>query len=80
MHTAHPVGAVGEGRYVRRTPREDTHTSWTQCGDISPCFASQDAVRGDDERECWLDHATIRRGREAIRWTMPYAWMSHKPG
>jgi hypothetical protein len=76
------------GRYIRRTPRGETHPIWTQGGDLFSRVTSQDTVRGVDGREYISDQATIWRWREALQndfaarmdWTTAdFAHANHHP-
>jgi hypothetical protein len=76
------------GRYIRRTPRGETHPIWTQGGDLFSRVTSQDTVRGVDGHEYISDQATIWRWREAFQndfaarmdWTIAdFAHANHHP-
>jgi hypothetical protein len=55
------------GRYIYRTPHGETHSIWTQGGDMFSRVTSQDTVRGADGRDVTSDQATIWRWREAYQ-------------
>jgi hypothetical protein len=76
------------GRYVFRQPRSETHSIWSQGGDLFPRVTSQDTVRGVDGHEHTSDQATIWRWREAFQnafaarmdWTIAdYRHANHNP-
>lgn len=77
------------GRYVYRQPYGETHSIWTQGGDMFSRVTSQDTIRQDTIGEgCVSDQATISRGRRAfqndfaarIDWTIAdYAHANHNP-
>jgi Protein of unknown function (DUF1593) len=76
------------GRYVYRQPYGETHSIWTQGGDLFSRVTSQDTVRGVDGLEHTSDQATIWRWREAfqndfaarIEWTVAdYSHANHSP-
>lgn len=76
------------GRYVYRQPHGETHSIWTQGGDMFMRATSQDAVRGVDGQEHVSDQATIWRWREAYQnefaarmdWTVnDFAHANHNP-
>ena len=77
------------GRYVYRQPYGETHSIWTQGGDLFQRVTSQDTVRGIDNVEHVSDQATIWRWREAYQndfaarmsWTVSdYEHANHNPG
>jgi hypothetical protein len=55
------------GRYIYRQPYGETHSIWTQGGDLSSRVTSQDAVTGADGHQYISDQATIWRWREAFQ-------------
>jgi len=76
------------GRYVWRQPYGETHTIWTQGGDMFSRVTSQDTVTGADGRQYVSDQATIWRWREAfqhdfaarMKWTFAdYSHANHNP-
>jgi hypothetical protein len=76
------------GRYVYRQPHGETHSIWTQGGDMFTRASSQDVVRGVDGQEHVSDQATIWRWREAYQndfaarmdWTVKdFAHANHNP-
>ena len=76
------------GRYVYRQPYGETHSIWTQGGDLFSRVTSQDTVPGSDGQRHNSDQATIWRWREAFQndfaarmtWTIAdYAHANHNP-
>ena len=76
------------GRYLYRQPYGETHSIWTQGGDMFGRVSSQDTVTGVDGRTYTSDQATIWRWRDAYQndfaarmdWTIrDYAHANHKP-
>ncbi|HET6207108.1 MAG TPA: nucleoside hydrolase-like domain-containing protein [Terracidiphilus sp.] len=76
------------GRYVYRQPHGETHSIWSQGGDMFTRASSQDVVRGVDGQEHVSDQATIWRWREAYQddfaarmdWTVKdFAHANHNP-
>jgi hypothetical protein len=76
------------GRYVYRQPYGETHSIWTQGGDMFRRVTSQDTVTGIDGKTYVSDQATIWRWRTAFQqefaarmdWTFkPYAEANHNP-
>ncbi len=76
------------GRYVYRQPYGETHSIWTQGGDLFSRVTSQDEVTGVDGKEHLSDQATIWRWREAFQndfaarmdWTVAdFAHANHAP-
>ena len=76
------------GRYVYRQPYGETHSIWTQGGDLFSRVTSQDTVIDADGREHISDQATIWRWREAFQhdfaarmsWTVAdFAHANHAP-
>jgi hypothetical protein len=76
------------GRYMFRQPYGETHSIWTQGGDLFPRVNSQDTVTGVDGKIHTSDQATIWRWREAFQhdfaarmdWTIkPFAEANHNP-
>ena len=76
------------GRYVFRQPYGETHSIWTQGGDLFSRVTSQDTVVGIDGKQHVSDQATIWRWREAFQndfaarmsWTIKdYAHANHRP-
>jgi hypothetical protein len=76
------------GRYVYRQPHGETHSIWTQGGDMFFRTGSQDAVKGIDGEVHVSDQATIWRWREAYQndfaarmdWTIKdFAHANHNP-
>ena len=76
------------GRYLYRQPYGETHSIWTQGGDLFSRVTSQDTVLGLDGRQYTSDQATIWRWREAFQndfaarmdWTIAdYAHANHNP-
>ncbi len=76
------------GRYVFRQPYGETHSIWTQGGDLFQRVTSQDTVRGIDGVDHVSDQATIWRWRTAFQndfaarmsWTVSdYAHANHNP-
>jgi hypothetical protein len=76
------------GRYVYRQPYGETHSIWTQGGDLFSRVTSQDEVTGIDGRHYVSDQATIWRWREAYQndfaarmdWTIgDYNHANHNP-
>jgi hypothetical protein len=76
------------GRYVFRQPHGETHSIWTQGGDLFTRATSQDVVRGVDGQDHVSDQATIWRWREAYQndfaarmdWTVKdFAHANHNP-
>jgi hypothetical protein len=76
------------GRYIYRQPYGETHSIWTQGGDMFSRVTSQDSVRGADSKEYISDQATIWRWREAFQhdfaarmdWTVAdYQHANHNP-
>lgn len=76
------------GRYVYRQPYGETHSIWTQGGDLFTRVTSQDTVTGIDGRQYTSDQATIWRWRDAFQndfaarmsWTVAdYAHANHNP-
>jgi hypothetical protein len=55
------------GRYIYRQPYGETHSIWTQGGDLSSRVTSQDTVTGADGHQYISDQATIWRWREAFQ-------------
>ncbi len=76
------------GRYVWRQPYGETHSIWTQGGDMFRRVTSQDSVIGVDGKLYVSDQATIWRWRTAFQhefaarmdWTIKaYAQANHNP-
>jgi len=76
------------GRYVYRQPYGETHSIWTQGGDLFSRVTSQDTVAGMDGRTYTSDQATIWRWRPEFQndfaarmtWTVEdYAHANHSP-
>ena len=76
------------GRYVYRMPYGETHAFWTQGGDASSRFISQDTVTGADGKLYTSDRSTIWRWREAfqndfaacVQWTISdFNHANHNP-
>jgi hypothetical protein len=76
------------GRYVYRQPYGETHSIWTQGGDMFQRVTSQDTVTGIDGATHTSDQATIWRWRDAFQndfaarmsWTIEdFAHASHNP-
>ncbi len=76
------------GRYVYRQPHGETHSIWSQGGDMFTRASSQDVVIGVDGQEHVSDQATIWRWREAYQddfaarmdWTVKdFAHANHNP-
>lgn len=76
------------GRYVYRKPYGESHSIWTQGGDLFLRVTSQDTVTGADGKQHTSDQATIWRWREAFQndfaarmsWaTEDYAHANHHP-
>lgn len=76
------------GRYVYRQPHGETHTIWSQGGDLFSRASSQDRVKGVDGVEHVSDQATIWRWREGYQddfaarmdWTVKdFAHANHAP-
>jgi hypothetical protein len=76
------------GRYVYRQPYGETHSIWTQGGDLFSRVTSQDTVAGVDGKQRTSDQATIWRWRQAFQndfaarmdWTiLDYSHANHNP-
>jgi hypothetical protein len=76
------------GRYIYRQPYGETHSIWTQGGDLFRRVTSQDTVNVIDGKTYLSDQATIWRWRTAFQhefaarmdWTIkPYAEANHNP-
>ncbi len=76
------------GRYIYRQPYGETHSIWTQGGDLFNRTTSQDTVTGTDGHAYTSDQATIWRWRNAyendfaarMAWTIqPPAQSNHAP-
>jgi len=76
------------GRYVWRQPYGETHSIWTQGGDMFRRVTSADSVIGVDGKTYVSDQATIWRWRTAFQnefaarmdWTIkPFAEANHNP-
>lgn len=76
------------GRYVFRQPYGETHSIWTQGGDLFSRVTSQDTVSGTDGKNYISDQATIWRWRQAFQndfaarmdWTIKsFADANHSP-
>lgn len=76
------------GRYIWRQPHGETHSIWTQGGDMFRRVTSQDSVVGTDGKTYISDQATIWRWRTAFQhefaarmdWTFkPFAEANHNP-
>ena len=76
------------GRYDFRKPYGETHSIWTQGGDMFSRITSQDTVTGVDGKTYVSDQATIWRWREAFQndfaarmsWTVSdFAHANHNP-
>ncbi len=76
------------GRYIWRQPYGETHSIWTQGGDMFRRVTSEDSVTGMDGKTYISDQATIWRWRTAFQnefaarmdWTIkPYAQANHNP-
>lgn len=76
------------GRYVWRQPYGETHSIWTQGGDMFGRVSSADSVIGIDGKTYVSDQATIWRWRKAFQhefaarmdWTIkPFAQANHNP-
>jgi hypothetical protein len=76
------------GRYVYRQPHGETHTIWTQGGDLFSRVTTQDTVVGVDGKQYTSDQATVWRWREAFQndfaarmdWTIAdYSHANHNP-
>jgi Protein of unknown function (DUF1593) len=76
------------GRYVWRLPYGETHSIWSQGGDLFSRITSQDSVIGVDGKTYVSDQATIWRWRTAFQhefaarmdWTIkPFAEANHNP-
>jgi Protein of unknown function (DUF1593) len=76
------------GRYVWRQPYGETHSIWSQGGDLFPRITSQDSVIGVNGKTYVSDQATIWRWRTAFQhefaarmdWTIkPFADANHNP-
>ncbi|HKW17834.1 MAG TPA: nucleoside hydrolase-like domain-containing protein [Terriglobales bacterium] len=76
------------GRYIYRQPYGESHSVWTQGGDLFMRVTSQDTVTGAEGKEYTSDQATIWRWREAFQndfaarmsWTVSdYAHANHNP-
>lgn len=76
------------GRYIFRQPYGETHSIWTQGGDLFTRVTSQDSVTGIDGKTYTSDQATIWRWRTAFQndfaarmdWTIAdYRHANHNP-
>ncbi len=76
------------GRYIWRQPYGETHSIWTQGGDMFRRVTSEDSVVGMDGKTYVSDQATIWRWRTAFQnefaarmdWTIkPFAEANHNP-
>jgi hypothetical protein len=76
------------GRYIYRQPYGESHSIWTQGGDVFSRVTSQDTVTAVDGTEYTSDQATIWRWREGFQndfaarmsWTVAdYAHANHNP-
>jgi hypothetical protein len=84
----HPSWGGWGGRYVWRQPYGETHSIWTQGGDMFGRVSSADSVVGLDGKTYVSDQATIWRWRKAFQhefaarmdWTIkPFAQANHNP-
>ncbi len=76
------------GRYIWRQPYGETHSIWTQGGDMFRRVTSEDSIIGLDGKAYISDQATIWRWRTAFQhefaarmdWTIkPFAEANHNP-
>ena len=83
-----PTWGGWSGRYIWRQPYGETHSIWTQGGDMFRRVTSEDSVVGLDGKTYISDQATIWRWRAAFQhefaarmdWTIkPFAQANHNP-
>lgn len=84
----HPSWGGWSGRYIWRQPYGETHSIWTQGGDLFRRVTSEDSVTGKDGKIYVSDQATIWRWRTAfqhefaarIDWTIKsFSQANHNP-